>query len=759
LEDPSCLGIDFGKGSRSGECFFNTDEVSSYSSASEFDAWRKANTCACVDTPNWSDGTNGCAQYEENSPDGASTGWCDAYGGTAFNDQGTANDNCCVCGGGNIVELCRVELWGGPIDDPLYQASINANIEADTTYLVADYNNEIGAIDPVSTARISGSCAIRMMDTDGNEVCVLIAGQYDGPTFDAACGNDVVVSYMMAPCVDVNHINDNPGFYTCSCVDPADNCLSDGGCVAESACPASNGQPIDCEVMAEYCVDCDIEGAEVLRGSDYTLTQCQDECLEDPSCLGIDFGKGSRSGECFFNTDEVSSYSSASEFDAWRKANTCACVDTPNWSDGTNGCAQYEENSPDGASTGWCDAYGGTAFNDQGTANDNCCVCGGGNIVELCRVELWGGPIDDPLYQASINANIEADTTYLVADYNNEIGAIDPVSTARISGSCAIRMMDTDGNEVCVLIAGQYDGPTFDAACGNDVVVSYMMAPCVDVNHINDNPGFYTCSCVDPDDDCLSNGECVAESACPASNGQPIVDEPSTTTYIDLDGDFRCTGFEFSATTSLYSGNPGSADECRAKCDENDNCNYYAAWDSGHCETYYACPSTETDGTLAIHRFARCPNVSKDGKCGPLHNDKTCSTHYRKNALYCNEDSGRCGNTAAHRDAQTSTKYDDSQLVGACRPRTECASMLDPSKPSYWTDDECNDLCNNRHSCHERCPWKCRSCACNPTCVSKGRGWKNKRCNRFCNKRWRSIGDEQICDGRCDLYCQGCACN
>jgi len=72
----------------------------------------------------------------------------------------------------------------------------------------------------------------------------------------------------------------------------------------------------------------------------------------------------------------------------------------------------------------------------------------------------------------------------------------------------------------------------------------------------------------------------------------------------------------------------------------------------------------------------RCPNVSQDGRCGPLYNHQTCSTYYNSNALYCNENNGWCGNTEAHRDAQTSTKYDDSQLVGACRPSTDMPDIV-----------------------------------------------------------------------------------
>ena len=43
-------------------------------------------------------------------------------------------------------------------------------------------------------------------------------------------------------CLDVNHINDNPGYFTCDCVDSNDPCLAEGGCVVEERCPESDGQ-------------------------------------------------------------------------------------------------------------------------------------------------------------------------------------------------------------------------------------------------------------------------------------------------------------------------------------------------------------------------------------------------------------------------------------------------------------------------------------------------------------------------------------
>jgi hypothetical protein len=46
-------------------------------------------------------------------------------------------------------------------------------------------------------------------------------------------------------------------------------------------------------------------------------------------------------------------------------------------------------------------------------------------------------------------------------------------------------------------------------------------------------------------------------------------------------------------------------------------------------------------------------------RCGPLFQDKVCNCagEFPK-ALYCNERNGWCGDTPAHRDAQSSTRYD-----------------------------------------------------------------------------------------------------
>ena len=41
-------------------------------------------------------------------------------------------------------------------------------------------------------------------------------------------------------------------------------------------------------------------------------------------------------------------------------------------------------------------------------------------------------------------------------------------------------------------------------------------------NHIDDKLGFYTCDCVDENDQCLIDGQCVVELNCPDMNGKEL---------------------------------------------------------------------------------------------------------------------------------------------------------------------------------------------------------------------------------------------
>ena len=44
-------------------------------------------------------------------------------------------------------------------------------------------------------------------------------------------------------CVNVSHVHDNPGHYTCDCLGSNDPCFEDGNCALEESCPESDGQP------------------------------------------------------------------------------------------------------------------------------------------------------------------------------------------------------------------------------------------------------------------------------------------------------------------------------------------------------------------------------------------------------------------------------------------------------------------------------------------------------------------------------------
>ena len=119
----------------------------------------------------------------------------------------------------------------------------------------------------------------------------------------------------------------------------------------------------------------------------------------------------------------------------------------------------------------------------------------------------------------------------------------------------------------------------------------------------------------------------------------------------------RCSG------PTLYWGNCDNElcndADCRRRCDENDQCNFYASWKSGHCETYESCPSTAADGGLSIDLWSkskkyilketdvRCSSSSLYwGNCDDnLCSDADCRLRCDENDLckfYASWESGHC---------------------------------------------------------------------------------------------------------------------
>ena len=68
----------------------------------------------------------------------------------------------------------------------------------------------------------------------------------------------------------------------------------------------------------ELCTSCEVESSpsEKYVGKK-TLIDCKQSCKEEAVCTGVDYGKGSRSMECFHNYGGKQSHTTNSDFDAY----------------------------------------------------------------------------------------------------------------------------------------------------------------------------------------------------------------------------------------------------------------------------------------------------------------------------------------------------------------------------------------------------------------------------------------------------------
>ena len=66
------------------------------------------------------------------------------------------------------------------------------------------------------------------------------------------------------------------------------------------------------------CSSCDVDSnpGEKYIGQ-ITLIECKESCRTDEDCTAIDYGKGSRSMECYHNYGEKTSHGPHSGFDAY----------------------------------------------------------------------------------------------------------------------------------------------------------------------------------------------------------------------------------------------------------------------------------------------------------------------------------------------------------------------------------------------------------------------------------------------------------
>ena len=101
-----------------------------------------------------------------------------------------------------LAPTCRVETWGGELDDNNYQASINDNVIPGEIYYVDQYYNGIGSIDGVSAVRVVGDGCVISFSCAGctaGQGCTLSAGDYPFDLFTRGrhCPNDVITQYRV----------------------------------------------------------------------------------------------------------------------------------------------------------------------------------------------------------------------------------------------------------------------------------------------------------------------------------------------------------------------------------------------------------------------------------------------------------------------------------------------------------------------------------------------------------------------------------
>lgn len=81
--------------------------------------------------------------------------------------------------------------------------------------------------------------------------------------------------------------------------------------------------------MRKLCTSCDINGAETKYSSQFgenmDVEECKWACMARRDCLGIDFGKGNRKGQCYLNTAQNTAHTPHANFDAWAKLTKSEC--------------------------------------------------------------------------------------------------------------------------------------------------------------------------------------------------------------------------------------------------------------------------------------------------------------------------------------------------------------------------------------------------------------------------------------------------
>ena len=72
--------------------------------------------------------------------------------------------------------------------------------------------------------------------------------------------------------------------------------------------------------MVPLCTSCAIRSSQTKIGEGMSLEECNNQCLTDANCNGVDFGKGSKANICFHNWEDTRIYRSHNKFNAYAKS-------------------------------------------------------------------------------------------------------------------------------------------------------------------------------------------------------------------------------------------------------------------------------------------------------------------------------------------------------------------------------------------------------------------------------------------------------
>merc|ERR550534_1798247 len=110
--------------------------------------------------------------------------------------------------------------------------------------------------------------------------------------------------------------------------------------------------------------------------------------------------------------------------------------------------------------------------------------------------------------------------------------------------------------------------------------------------------------------DHLNCGSCSAQYPCvcltksePESEPEPENPIAPGSDYDNLDFNGRCTGRYLMA--SNCDGALCSDVECREFCNNDPECNYYATWNTGHCETFGVCDGMSIVNTFEVKLYRK----------------------------------------------------------------------------------------------------------------------------------------------------------